>query len=518
MARRKPTTGPRPVMRTDLLPSNMTAAKEAQIRAALAAYRRGAAMLATEQWRLFFETGRFNKNHDKDKTTFAAVIGAANRVQMCRYQVVGQLDSWISNRANEFRDVVTRGTLDPDTKHMLHVINRLGAWFSCRDVAMKETGEIVPDAVRRLARSIMRHAMRQHRRPDMRRISMRLDHRAACLQTPSTATQRDRVGWWLSMSTMTRGTKIAVPLLTHERHETRGGRLCNGVLVTEDRETKALAFGVVSDIGQDCEVSRSAYRPGREFMALDFGLSTLFAGDDGSLLGKDWLKALHAYDRRITSIARGQQRHGRKPRDSARYRKAVASLRGWIRTEVGRVLNALVAAKRPAAIVLERLNFQNPALSRRLNRIIQNCGRSVIRAKLADFQDRFGIASEEVNPAYTSQTCSCCGYADKRNRSSQSAFRCPWCGSTMHADVNAARNIGQRRALFIGSVFQSKAAVLAELVRQFGERRVRSTRSGGKGSTADPRLSNPYFGRGKPIKARMSHQTTAPNMVPVDLT
>ena len=33
-------------------------------------------------------------------------------------------------------------------------------------------------------------------------------------------------------------------------------------------------------------------------------------------------------------------------------------------------------------------------------------------------------------------------------------------GSTMHADGNAARNIGRRRALSIGSVFQSKATVL----------------------------------------------------------
>ena len=64
-------------------------------------------------------------------------------------------------------------------------------------------------------------------------------------------------------------------------------------------------------------------------------------------------------------------------------------------------------ARRPAALVLERLNFQNPALSRRLNRIIQNCGRAVIRAKLADPQDRFGIASEA---AYTSQICPCCSY------------------------------------------------------------------------------------------------------------
>lgn len=502
-----------PVMRCDLLPSNLTASKETQVRDLLAAYRDGAVLLAREQWRLFFKTGRFNKNYDADKVTFATVIGAANRVQMCRWQVVGQLESWVSNRANEFRCAVTRSSLDPEIKHMLFVVNWLGAWFSRREIAMRETGEIIPDDVRALARSIMRHVMRQHRRPDLRRISMCLDHRAACLQAPTEATQGGRVGWWVHLSTMTKGAKIKVPLLTYEHHKRRGGQVSNGVLVTEDRDSGKLMFGVVSDIGSECAASRAAYQPEREFVALDFGLSTLFAADDGSLLGKGWLVALRGYDRRISEIARGQQRHGRKPRASARYRRAVTALRGWIRTEVGRVLNALVAAKRPAALVLERLNFQNPALSRRLNRIIQNCGRSVIRAKLADFQDRYGITSDEVNPAYTSQTCSCCGYVDKRNRPSQGIFRCLWCGQRMHADVNATRNIGSRRAAPIGSVFATKAAVFVELVRQFGERRVFSTRSGGRGSTADPRSTNPYFGGAKPITVRMSRQTAAPDVV-----
>ena len=83
----------------------------------------------------------------------------------------------------------------------------------------------------------------------------------------------------------------------------------------------------------------------------------------------------------------------------------------------------------------------------------------------------------------------------------------------MHADVNAARNIGQRRALSIGSVFRSKASVLDELVRQFNERRVRSTRSGGRGSTADPRLHNQYFGMETRSVARISGQTRAPDVV-----
>ena len=125
----RPKDAPPRVMRCDLPPSTMTAGKEVRVRALLAAYRRGAVLLGREPWRLFFETGRFNKNHDKDKVTFAAAIGSAARVQMCRWQVVGQLDAWLSNRANDFRDVVSRSTLPPDVKHMLDVINRLGAWF-----------------------------------------------------------------------------------------------------------------------------------------------------------------------------------------------------------------------------------------------------------------------------------------------------------------------------------------------------------------------------------------------------
>lgn len=521
MARSHPKDVPPPVMRCDLLPSNMTAGKEARVRDLLAAYRKGAALLGREQWRLFFETGRFNKNYDVDKKTFASAIGAANRVQMCRWQVVGQLDTWLSNRANDFRETVNGSSLDPDTRHMLHVINRAGAWFTRKDVVMRGTGETIPDHIRRLARSIMRHVMGCHRRPDLSSISMRLDHRAACLTTPTKATQQGRVGWWVRLSTMMPGRRIAVPLLTYDRHCNRKGRTSNGVLVTEDRDTGRILFGVVTDIAEECAASRAAYQPEREVLALDFGLSTLFATDEGDRLGRDWLKALRRHDQRITSIARHVERSGGKPRDSLRYREAVAALRGFIRTEVGRVLNALVAAKRPATLVLERLDFRNPALSPRLNRLIQNCGRSVIQAKLADLRDRFGVEAEEVNPAYTSQTCSVCGYVDKNNRPSQARFRCLWCGNKMHADCNAARNIGGRRAASIGSVFQRKDAVLAELVRAFGERRVRALRSGRTGARGcpasrrqrpaggKPRLTNPIFGGVPPVAARSSGRRKA---------
>ena len=47
----------------------------------------------------------------------------------------------------------------------------------------------------------------------------------------------------------------------------------------------------------------------------------------------------------------------------------------------------------------------------------------------------------EVNPAYTSQTCSHCGHAEKENRKTQARFQCVSCGFVSNADTNAATNI-----------------------------------------------------------------------------
>jgi putative transposase len=46
-----------------------------------------------------------------------------------------------------------------------------------------------------------------------------------------------------------------------------------------------------------------------------------------------------------------------------------------------------------------------------------------------------------VNPRYTSQRCSACGYIAAANRVQQALFSCGACGYSYHADVNAARNI-----------------------------------------------------------------------------
>jgi len=47
----------------------------------------------------------------------------------------------------------------------------------------------------------------------------------------------------------------------------------------------------------------------------------------------------------------------------------------------------------------------------------------------------------KIPPHYTSQMCSRCGTKDKKNRTTQSEFKCLSCGFSMNADINAANNI-----------------------------------------------------------------------------
>ena len=52
-----------------------------------------------------------------------------------------------------------------------------------------------------------------------------------------------------------------------------------------------------------------------------------------------------------------------------------------------------------------------------------------------------GVPVVPVDPAYTSQKCSVCGFVHEDNRISQSSFVCLKCGHSEHADLNASKNI-----------------------------------------------------------------------------
>jgi hypothetical protein len=194
----------------------------------------------------------------------------------------------------------------------------------------------------------------------------------------------------------------------------------------------------------------------------------------------------------IEGIGHHRMHSGGKPPDSQGYRSLVTRVRGMLKTRINAALNSIVRIHAPAALVVERLDFRFPGLSRRMNRLISKCSRAVFRAKLVDLKDKFGIAATEVAVPYTSQECSSCHYVDKTNRPSQTKFACRWCDNASHPEVDASRIVNQRCSLELGTKWLTKRAILAVLVSQRIERWPLIRSNGPQGATHDPRLSNPY--------------------------
>ena len=76
-----------------------------------------------------------------------------------------------------------------------------------------------------------------------------------------------------------------------------------------------------------------------------------------------------------------------------------------------------------------------------LNRSILDASWSEFRRQLKYKTAAVGGEVIAVNPAFTSQRCSCCGHTEAANRKTQSSFVCLACGHADNADANAARNI-----------------------------------------------------------------------------
>jgi len=154
---------------------------------------------------------------------------------------------------------------------------------------------------------------------------------------------------------------------------------------------------------------------------------------------------LKKLDKQVTDCARGRQSRGLKVR-CPRYDTLIRRVRGLLECETGRIPNTLVERKQPAEIVLEALDFRHSQLSRRMNRILRNFGRGIVKEKLKAFSEKYGIKTTQAPAAYTSQECPNCHHAEKANREKRDEFECRNCGLKRHADVVGARNIRSRRS------------------------------------------------------------------------
>lgn len=182
-------------------------------------------------------------------------------------------------------------------------------------------------------------------------------------------------------------------------------------------------------------------------VGIDRGVAAVIADSNGRVVPNP-----RHYESAMKRLARAQRAVSRRKKGSKNREKAklrVMRLHRKVRRQREHALHVEShrIAKNHGVVVVEKLQVGNMLrASRGLARSISGAGWGLLREMLKYKLEEVGGSLVEVNPAYTSQTCSACGHVDPRSRISQSGFVCTACGVCDHADVNAAKNILSRRA------------------------------------------------------------------------
>jgi len=459
--------------------------KVEKLKAVLKEYRKTAQDIAKFLWKELFKNGKLL--HKKKISIKHVQSKLSERYQyVCLWQVYGVLESYISNLQNEFVRIVLNSSLSREDRLILLALNRQKAWFKCDKEEIqiydnKETKKVkVKDYHKQLAKKIFKRLLKTNKKPSFKNISLHLDSKVVTL-SPKQEGKAKSFDYWLKISTLEKRKPIYVPLKKNSYAESLEGKFLNFCQVVE--RSGNLEFRIVK------ELKKKEYIPATDTIAIDLGLNPLFATDRGDLIGRYFLSFLTKLDEKITKRMAFLQKKGIKPSSDRKYVELVNRLRSFLKNEINRTINRIVDVYKPAKIVVEKLDFRSFELSKRMNRLVQNFGKRYVKEKLQRLKELYGIEVVEVNPAYTSQECSSCGYVDERNRRNTRKFECKACGRKINAQVNASRNFLQRSSLkeFLNANLPKKK-VLKMLVKRYLERL-----KGWKSAPLELLKSNLYF-------------------------
>jgi IS605 OrfB family transposase len=192
-----------------------------------------------------------------------------------------------------------------------------------------------------------------------------------------------------------------------------------------------------------CDVPDDAPIDPEGWLGVDLGIANIATDSDGEQFAANHLLSVrHRYHRM------------RKKLQSKGTHQAKRRLKQWsgrearFRNDVNHQISKRIVRKAQdtrRGIALEDLEGirQRVTVRKPQRRTLHSWSFHDLRMKIAYKAEHSGIPLVLIDPAYTSQRCSVCGYVDRGNRPNQAAFKCLLCGHADHADRNAAVNISR---------------------------------------------------------------------------
>lgn len=190
-------------------------------------------------------------------------------------------------------------------------------------------------------------------------------------------------------------------------------------------------------------------------IGVDRGIHNIIVTSDGTFVSS---KPYYAIERKYAhNISILKQKH------SSSARKRLRSIRGkqkrYINDRNHIISKKLCSIPNLSCIIFEQLNgirdshtkcIRKSKKSRKpevkQNRWINNWTFKDLEDKVLYKANDLGITVEFVNPAYTSKTCSECGYVESHESECRNGknYKCSHCNHSEHADLNASKNIKKR--------------------------------------------------------------------------
>jgi putative transposase len=252
-------------------------------------------------------------------------------------------------------------------------------------------------------------------------------------------TYDDRILGWKGLdkvSLWTLSGREIIPLVYGQYQAERFDRL-KGQVDLVSRDGKFYLYATI-DVPEDAPIEPT------RFLGVDLGIANILTDSDGHTEPGDTIErtrqrrqnARDTYQSRGTKSAKRRLRkiHGKQKR-----------FQRWVNHGLAKRL-VQYAKDTKAILVLEDLTHIRSRITvrRRQRAKHTNWGFGQLRQFLTYKALQAGVPILFVDPRYTSQTCSRCGFRDKRNRRNQAEFSCLKCGHTLHADLNGARNLAAR--------------------------------------------------------------------------
>lgn len=189
-------------------------------------------------------------------------------------------------------------------------------------------------------------------------------------------------------------------------------------------------------LGVDMGVAYAMYASvfgDRQALKIDGGEITAFANKVEA--------RVRSMQRQTAVCGEGRKGHGTKSKCSAIFdgKKKIANFRNTINHRYSRALVDYAVKNGCGTIQMENLTGIKDDVEN--SKFLKHWTYYDLQQKIKSKANEVGIEVILIDPRYTSQRCSKCGYIDSGNRTTQERFCCLKCGYKTNADYNASQNI-----------------------------------------------------------------------------